>query len=187
MIFMENLKNRKTAILITVIVAIAATLFGVHRSLTRLSRELEQMFYDGVYHDGYVEPGIDSHITNCADSSLRLATVLMANPELSDSAQSVLERRRELLDAESISGKSIAFGRLSSSVKMMSKAAENADLTERDKEALSQSLATINGAEAAIRNSLYNETVSFRWRQQSAISSILRAFLPVKAPEMFSF
>ena len=184
---MERLKSRKTAILITVIVAFAATLFGVQRSLTHLSRELEQMFYDGVYHDGYTEPGIDTHITNCADSSLRLATVLMANPGLSDSAQSVLERRRELLDAEGISDKSFAFGRLSSSVYMMSKAAENVDLSERDKEALSQSMATINGAEAAIRNSLYNETVSLRWRQQSTISSILRVFVSVKEPEMFSF
>lgn len=184
---MEIFWNRKTAILITIVVTIAATLFGVHRSLTKLSRELELLFYDGVFHDGYIEPGIESHLESHADASLRLATALLSYPELKDSAENVLERRRFLLDAVSIADKSLAFAGLSSHVYMMTNAAQSVTLTERDSEALSQYASTINGAETAIRKSSYNQTISVKWREQSVITGFLRIFIPVREPEPFSF
>ena len=182
---MKVLAERKIAILITVVVAVAATLFGVQRSLARLSRDLERMFYDGVPHDGYVEPGIDSHLDDYADSAMRIAMILKGYPELTESADLTLSWRRELLDAVSISDKSFTFGRLSSTVYMMTKAAESVDLSQRDEEALAQFLTTFNGAEAAIKNSRYSQTVSEEWSKQSAITKILRIFIPARAPGMF--
>ena len=182
---MKVLAERKIAVLVVVVIAVAATLFGVQRSLTRLSRDLERLFYDGVPQDGYVEPGIDLHLNNYADSALRISMILKGYPELTESADLAISWRRELLDAESISDKSYAFGRLSSTVYMMTQAAEVVDLTPRDEEALSQFLATFNGAEAAIKNSHYSQTVSAEWAKQSVVAKILRTFVSVREPAMF--
>ena len=181
------MKNRKTAVLITVIVIIAATLFGVNRSLDRFTRDTEAMFYDGVYIEGagYTQPGIAAQIDRYTDATLGLTTVLINYPELHDSAEVVLEQRRAVIGAESISAKGLAFRLLSGNVYSLIKAAGNVDLRQRDIEDVSYFSATIDGAEAFIRDSAYNHTVSKLLNEQIFITRILRRFLPVRDPEMF--
>ena len=184
---MVFLRNRKIAVLIAVVVIILATLFGVGRSLSRLSRDIESMFYDGVYleSEGYTQPGIDSQISKHADATLGLATILTNYTELRDDAEFVLTLRRELLDAESIGDKSLAFWRMSSYVYSLTQAASNVNLTDRDLDAVSQYSSTINGAETFIRGAAYNQAVTLRWNEQSFFARIIGMFVPVREPESF--
>ena len=184
---MGFLKNRKIAILIAVVVAVLATLFGVHRSLSRLSGDIERMFYDGVYLDDerYTQPGIDSQISRHAAATLDLASVLVNYPELKDSAEEVMQLRRVLLDAQGIGDKSLAFWAMSRYVNSLIQAVASVDLAGRDMEAVSVHSRTISGAEGFIRGAAYNQRVSERWNEQSALARLIGAFTPVKEPEMF--
>ena len=184
---MRLLKNRKIAILITVVVVIAAVLFGVNKSLSHLSRDVESMFYDGVYLEsgGYTQPGIDSQLIKHADASLGIATILTNYSELHDSAEEVIKLRRELLSAVSISEKSLAFWRMSRDVYALTQAASEASLTERDMAAIAQYSSTINGVETFIRGAAYNEKVAELWSERSVFARIIGTILPARAPEMF--
>ena len=184
---MELLKKRKYAVIITVIVAVLATLIGVNKSLSRLSRDIEGMFYDGVYLEssGYTQPGIDTQIAKHSDAALGLATVLINYPELQNSAEEVLGLRRELLDAVSISEKSLAFGILSQKVNNLIQAAPEVKLTERDIIAVARYSVTIDGAETFITNAAYNEKASELWNERSIFARVLGVILPARAPDMF--
>ena len=184
---MKTFKNRKFAVLITVIVAIIATLFGVYKSTSRLSKDIEAMFYDGVTlsKEGYVQPSIASHLKSHTDAALNMATILVKYPQLKDDADNVMRLRRELLDAESIGNKSETFRKMSASVNSITQAALKADLSERDAAAVNQYASTITGAETAIRNSAYNQTASMRWSEQSSITRLIGILLPVRQPEFF--
>ena len=184
---MKFFQNRKLAIFITVVVVIFATLFGVGRSLARLSKDIEQMFYDGVYleSEGYTQPGIALQLDNHATATLGLATILIDYPELQDSAEEVLRLRRELLDAESISDKSLAFLKMSTAVRILAQASIEANLSARDMEAISQYTSTIDGAETFIGNSAYNQALSLRWNEQSFITRMISFLIPVKMPQPF--
>ena len=184
---MKLFKNRKFAVLITVVVIVLVTLISVNRSLTRLSRDIERMFYDGVYLDSerYTQPGIDSQVTKHADATLGLVTVLKNYPELHDDSEVVLQLRRNLLDAGNIGDKSSAFWKMSGNVNDLVLAASGVDLSDRDMEAVLQYSSTISGAEAFIRGSAYNQTASEQWNEQSSITHVLSLLLPVRAPDMF--
>ena len=173
--------------MITVVVAAVATLIGVNRSLTRLSRDIEQTFYDGVYleSEGYTQPGIALQLNNHANATLGLATILINYPELRDDAEEVLRLRRELLDADSISDKSLAYMMMSRAVYSLTQASSEVDLSERDMEAIAQYSSTITGAEIFIRDSAYNQTLSSRWNEQSFFARVIRFLAPVKEPESF--
>jgi len=184
---MAFFRNRKTAVFITVFVIVAATLFGVNRSLNQFARDTEAMFYDGVYIEGagYTQPGIAAQIDRYTDATLGLTTLLINYPELHDAAEVVLEQRRVLIGAESIAEKGIAFRLLSGNVYNLAQAAAKADLRQRDIEDVSYYTATIDGAEAFIRDSAYNHTVSKLLNEQIFITRILRRFLPARDPETF--
>ena len=184
---MHALKNRKTAVLIAVVAAILATLFGVDRSLTRLDWEIEAMFYDGVVleSEGYTQPGIALQLDKHTDAALRLATILVNYPELQSSAEKVMESRRRLLASESIGDKSLAFWMMSQDVNNLAQAASDVDLTQRDMEAVLQYSATISGAEAFIRGAAYNRTVSDLWNEQSYITRIISKLLKTREPDTF--
>jgi len=184
---MMVLKNRKVAVLITIVVAVLATLFGVNRSLARLSRSIERMFYDGVYLESekYTQPSLDSQIAKHTDATLGLATILTNYSGLHDDAEFVIALRRELLDAESIGDKSLAFWTMSRYVNSLVQATAEVGLSARDSDAVSQYSSTINGAEAFIRGAAYNQAVSKQWNEQSSIARAIGLLLPVREPEMF--
>ena len=185
---MKLLRNRKIAVSITAIVVILTTLFGVGRSLNALARDIEAMFYDGVYiaADRFTQPGIDAQLRWCASAALGLATITINYPELESHSEEVMRLRRELLAAESIGEKSRAFRFLAPEVYSLAQAALDADLTARDLEAVAHYQRQFADAEAFIRNtSLYNQTVSQRWDERSFIARFIGSFVPVREPEMF--
>ena len=184
---MSVFKDRKIAVLIAVVVIVLATLLGVRGSLSRLSRDIELMFYDGVYmeRDGYTQPSIDSQLKRHADATLGLATVLMGYQELEDSAEEVIRLRRVLLEADAIGDKSFAFWNMSRYVYSLTQAAADVALSERDLEAVSSYSATITGAEGFIRDAAYNQESNRLWNEQSFIARIISMLIPIKQPGMF--
>jgi hypothetical protein len=184
---MKLLKNRKVAIIITIIVAVVATMFGVNRSLNRLSREVEVMFYEGVFLEdrGFREPGINSHLENIAQAALDCSSVLAAHPELSGESEALLSARRELLDAGSISEKYfvyrdllVAFGSL------ISQSAE-VDLSERETASVTAHYSKLTGAVTAIDDSRYNQIVWDFMEDVSIFAYLFRSSMFVTYPQAF--
>ena len=185
---MKQLLNRKIAILITVVVVIAATLFGVHRSLSRLYRDIERMFYDGVYVEdgGYTQPGIYSHLENSMNSALGLATLLQGYPELSGKAEDLLSARRELLAAKSISDKSIAdYVMVKTFVDLMI-AAQDVNLSEREIEASTKYHMSFCDAHAATVASQYNSKSVETIKKVSFLADFIALIVPVEFPEQYN-
>jgi len=184
---MKVLGNRGVAVIITVVVLIFATLFGVYRSAGRVTREVEAMFYDGVYlrEQGFTQPGINSHLVNCANAALSLATLMEGYPELSGRVEELLSARREFMAAESIMLKGSATREMRDSFIRLLEAARGVDLSDRDKEAAAQLYATFNGALIAAFNSRYNEVAVERISSQSAILRYLGYSVGAKQPTAY--
>jgi hypothetical protein len=182
------LGNRRIAILLTVVVAVVATLFGVHRSLTRASRDIERMFYDGIYlkDDGYLRPGINAQLGNMAESALNVATLLQRYPKLEAKSESLLSARRELLRAHSIDGKSSACTKMGEALYDLLISARDADLAEGDAAAVARYFSDYKGAEIYINFAPYNDKVVEYKNGKNFIASALGAFMNVKDPGYFS-
>jgi hypothetical protein len=184
---MKVLGNRGVAVIITVVVVIFATLIGVYRSANRVTREVEAMFYDGVYlrEQGFTQPGINSHLVNCANAALSLATLMEGYPELSGRVEDLLSARREFMAADSIMLKGSATWAMRDSFFHLLEAARGVDLSDRDKEAAAQLYATFNGALIAAFNSRYNDVVRERVSSQSAILRYLGYSVGAKQPTAY--
>ena len=184
---MKLLKDRKAAIVITIIIVVLATLAGVGRSLNRLARDIEAMFYDGVYleDEGYTQPGINSHLENSANAALGLATIMSNYPELADKAEALLSARRSLIDEASLKGKSSYNQDMGQAFADLLQSAKDVDLAERDVEAAIQHIRTFTNAQASVAASRYHEKVSSFGNETSFIVQSLKLFLPVRTPEVF--
>lgn len=187
---MKLLKKRSFAILLTIVVAILATLLGVYKTSVRDTREIEAMFNDGVYlaDAGYTQPGIATHINNCADAALGLATITEKYPELAGISGELILARRELLSATSIRDKGHAYSIMTLCYyDLYSTAALNANLSERDINAAEQYSSTYAGARSAVAASGYNGEVMRYLDGRSALVRFISAFVPIKAPDSFAF
>ncbi|MCL2226594.1 MAG: hypothetical protein FWB97_03050 [Oscillospiraceae bacterium] len=184
---MKLLKNRGFAALVSVVVIIAATLFGVYNSASRVSQDIEAMFFDGVFLDdqGFTQPGIYSHLVNISNATLGLVPIMEGYPGLSGIADELMSARRQLLAAGSIAQKESAARALRDSAANLRDASETAELTERDREAMAQHLSTINGAFIAIGNSRYNGAAEERLSAQSPILRQISSFLSASRPYFF--
>ena len=184
---MKALKNRKIAVLISVVVIVLATLFGVNKSLACMSRDIEQMFYDGVYlkSEGYTQPSLDSQLEKISAAALNLATLLQDHPELTSAAEDVLWARRTLLDAESIRYKGRALLWMDGIfTTLVTLAGRMTDLSEREVDAVAEYAQTFEGASTFVYGTLapsYNSKVDGFYNERSTIA----AFVSNKAPEYF--
>jgi hypothetical protein len=59
---MEALKRKPVALLVTVVVMVLSTLLSVNRTLGAACQRITDGFYEGVYVDGYKQPGISAHL-----------------------------------------------------------------------------------------------------------------------------
>ena len=185
---MKLLKNRKFAILIAAVAIVFATLLGVRGSLNRLARDVETMFYKGIYleEDGYTQPGIDSQLLNCAQAALDCATVLEKQPELTGEAGALLSARREFMDAKSIREKQKAYISMQRAFAELTEKAGKVELTQREAEAMTVHTSTFRGAQTAIQNSAYNHKAQTFMDEASIFAHLLRPFLFVRPPQLFS-
>ena len=185
---MKLLKNRKIAIIITVVVVVLAILFGVTRSLNRLAADIESMFYDGVFLEdqNFTQPALNTHLENLAQAALDGASFFANHPELSSEADGLRMARRELIDASSFMDKSEAFNNLARAFSDFH-LASMIELSDRDLETRNQFIDTFNGATTAIQNSAYNDVAVSRWNDVSGFAKLLRPFLPVDPPQTFGY
>jgi len=183
---MTLLKNRKIAIIITVVVVLLAILFGVTRSLNRLATDIESMFYYGVFLEdqGFTQPALNSHLENLAQATLDSVSIFANHPELSNVAEDLRMARRELIDASNIMDKNEAFHNLDRAF-LNFWDASLIELSDRDLEARNQFIDTFNGATTAIQNSAYNDVAVSKWNNVSGFAQLLRPFLPVDPPQTF--
>ena len=184
---MKLLGKRSIAILITVVVVIASTLLGVYNTSGRYARQIEKMFYDGVFlsDQGFTQPGINTHLENGANAALGLATLLEKHPELSKSTETLLSARRELMSADGVAQKEQAANKMRDGFIDLLDAARDADLSERDKDAATQFYSVFNGALIAISNSRYNDVVGDHLNSQCALMHLAGNFVSAKQPHSF--
>jgi len=183
---MKLLKKRSFAILIVVVVVIASTLVGVYSSANRVTREIEAHFFDGfILEDGRPQASIYRHLSNAADAALSLATLMRNYPELEDKADALITAQRDFLAAEDIFGKQLSTFAMQFAFSDLEDAALQADLTERDKDALRQLSSTFNGAITAISNSQYNAFLVERLSEQNILLREIGRLLGVREPLTF--
>ena len=184
---MKMFKNRKFAVLITVTVAVLATLIGVRGSLNRLAEDTEKMFYDGVYlkEDGYKQPGLNPQLEICAQTALNFATVMANNPELTGEAEALLSAQRKFMDAKSIREKYTANASMQSAFEALTKKAESAGLSQQETDAMSKHTSTFRGAQTMIQSSEYNKQAQSYMDDASNFVRLLKPFLFVKSPQIF--
>jgi len=184
---MSFLRNRGIAAAITVLAVIAATVFGVHRTVSRMTRDIERTFYEGFYNDqGFREPSIYSQMNRVVNSALALATVMQNYPELEGLADNVIQARRFFIDAGSITDKSSTFDNLQQALSRLESAMRNAQLTERDAEVAEQYMQTISGAANLIERLSweYNEIISSGPDGLSPIAGLINTFIPARSPDL---
>jgi len=183
------MRNRKVAILITIIVMVPATLFGVGRSLNRLAVEVEAMFYNGlpINRGGIIQPqpGIDMLLGNIERDVLDVSSIFAGHPELSGEAEALAVARRELLDAGSISEKYTAYQEIQNAVAAFNNKAGIIELSERDEESTARFNRMVTGAMIAIEENEYNVRARDFMDGASYIAYMLRPFVFVTSPQTF--
>jgi len=184
---MRLLKDRKIAILITVFVIVLATLFGVGRSLNRLARDVEAMFYDGIYleRDGFTQPGINSHLENITQAALDCSSMFANHAELSKESEGLMLARREMLEARSISEKYTAYVITQKAFSEFISKVNTVDLSDRDLVSVALYTDTFTGAMGAIESSSYNTRVRSYMDDASFITFFLKPFVFVNPPQAF--
>ena len=186
---MKIINNRRTALMITAAVIVVATLFGMHRSLSKEVRRIEKQFYDGVFlkTEGYTENSIESHLNNRLKAALGLVTVAANYSEVSEETAALRSARENLMNARGITEKYAANERLQKEYDILASKLAELPLKKKDVADAAVYSSTFFGAQASIRNSGYNSLVS------GFINGTLRAFPVnvlkniafVKAPEYF--
>jgi hypothetical protein len=161
---MTVLKKRPMAIFITVVIAIAAVIFGVNRSVNRVIAEVERGFYDGfINNQGFREPSISAQFDTIINASLNIITVLTNYPELGGQVDTLRTHRREFLDARDIDEQMMIMStRLQPSAHGLILAARDVDLSERDIDVVASNWRIFTGATNLLVNSLMP-----RWFEES--------------------
>ena len=184
---MKLLKNRKIVIPIAVVVIFLATLFGVHRSLNRIARDVEEMFYTGVPMELATGtwPSINQHLRNLSLSIEDNVTLYLNHSELSGEANALILAQRSLMDADSISEKYLAYQSIQQTSTAFLSKAESVDLTEDEWYPIKQYQTVFMGATGAIQSSEYNVKARGFMDEVSFIARLLRPIVFVTPPQVF--
>jgi len=166
---------------------ILAILFGVNRSLNRLARDVEEMFYKGVPIEGTNDtwPSIYQHLENLMLSSLDTASFFANHSELSGEAEALILTRQKLMDADGISEKYIAYQDIQKASTMFIDKAETLELSESELLVLIDFQTVYRGASLAIQNNEYNAKARDFMDGASFIAVLLKPLAFVTPPQVF--
>ena len=175
--------------MITVVVVIIATMLGVSISSIRYTKKIEALFFDGIYlkDEGYTQPGMYSHIRNCADAALGLATVMASRPEFAHETGALITTQQVLMDAFSLSNINSAYIRMTDSYNILISAITGIELSEREITAIERYSSLLSGAQKAMVDSRYNSAVTEYMDGRSALMRVIGLFVPTKTPHFFDF
>jgi len=184
---MKLLKNRKFAVVITVIVVVLSTLLGVGRSLNRLAANTESMFYEGVYLEdrGFLQPPLNAHLENLTHLTLDIATTFANHPDLSNHADSIRYTRRSLSDATGIDEKFTAFAVLCSALHSFFYAAGDIELDDTDSDTIALFSSAFTGMLIAIAENAYNSRADTFMDEVPGFSLLLSSVVSVTPPQTF--
>ena len=184
---MKLLKNRKIAIIITIIVVILATMIGVGRSLNDLSREVELLFYEDadLEEAGFLQPSINRHLDVISQAILDASSLFAGHPELTGETQALTEARRDLMAAQSIAEKYSAYRDITKASEIFINSAGKIDLSDRETDALNDFQAKLRGATIAIQNNEYNNRAKNFMEGSFFIVYVLKPFVFANSPQLF--
>lgn len=179
---MSILKKRSTAVVITILVIIIATLFGVHRSVGKQADKIEAQFYEGVYlkDEGYYQASIAGQLEVRESAALGLVSLASNYDSLSSETKSLRNARNELIEAESIEEKYLANEKLQKAYTALYDAFVAEDISAREISGAEDYAYLMDAAQQLIKSSDYNSTVA------EFINSDLRAF-PVNILKHIAF
>ena len=189
---MTFIKKRSNAILITVAVVVIATFVSVHANLSRISSDIERMFYEGVYLEaqGYLQPSVNSQIEKQIDAALGLATIMRNYPELSATVDKLLSARVETLDAKIITYKGIVSINMQAAFYELLHAARNVGLSERDLEAATKYYESFSGAQLFVAREVgpsYNDMVAHYHVGFGFPTDIINKIVLANPPDRFEY
>lgn len=104
---MKILKNPRFAGCVLLVVLVASMLGGSYRSLNKLAREVEKTFYDSGKENA--TDTINAQLGVCADAVMGMMTVTDKYVELDDATERLRTARMELISADTIEDKNIAY------------------------------------------------------------------------------
>lgn len=190
---MSILKSRKTAGLVLALVILIATPLGSKRSLNSAARDIENMFYNGVYieAENYTSGAIADYLQDASKAALGLVTVGANYDSLTEETASLRMAREvlvDLLDFGAISHKYEANQQVIKAWDTLYSALQNTELSDYDKESVEEYASLFEGAQGAIQMNRYNDAVdNFEADVLYRFPAVIIAgFLGVDAPERFS-
>lgn len=142
------MKTTKTALVITLAVALLATLFGSHRSLNALRRDALAVFEQGEYGDGQ---GVKSDLERRADVCANLCAVARNNGLGQDERVQTLSRRVEEFRAGALDTD------LSAPAGEVMELLDTAPLSDKDRGHLSDFRAELESLQITIRRDPYTQ------------------------------
>ena len=158
---MSVLRNRRTAVIITVILCVLALLIGVRRSVGKQAADILEQFETGVRSAsaGYTLPSVSAQLDARSNASLGLISLANQFGDLSEKSDAVRKAREALLDAGSVSAQSAANAALASACDELIPLLEQ-KITDPDKvSALKDYSGVMSNTARLIETSGYNELV----------------------------
>ena len=186
---MTILKNRKFALLLSIVLMAVVLLLAVHVSGSRAARKVEALFYSGTNSAGSTNTvAIDDQLSVRADAAMGMVSVAVNYPELEQSAQTLRQARNDLLDASTIGEKYTANEALTSAAQKLTDEARSAGLSQRDADGFDGYVQRLSGAQTVIEQNTYNEKVQqFTDKVLDKFPlSVLKGIASVKSPEEFA-
>ena len=180
------LRDRKVAIVITIIIMILSTGFGAHRSLENRGEYAEWVFYHGSYGDG---GGIQSELDTRAGLASNLLIVAGRYLDDEDEAVQRLKNAREaLVQAENIGEKYIANEELSQAADNLAQVLNACSLTENDRRYQRGIIVEMESANEIIGHDEYNTLANAYNRNVlgSFPANILKEIVGVEELETFN-
>lgn len=186
---MKILKNRSLSIIIAAVVCVLTLLIGVHLSIGRQVKAIENSFFTGVEYDGYVHPSIADQLADRADAALGIISITSGYGSLSEETDDLRNAREQLLntDKDEIYRLYKANEELQKAYEKLLSAVGSAELDPSNEPAMESYTGTMDGAQNLIRSSGYNNAVSEFERSvlRSFPVSILRYPAFAGSPEFF--
>lgn len=147
------MEHKGMARTIMVLLMVIATLFGSHRSMTKLVHSATTVFYEGVDGDGL---GIDHDLNERINLAFNLTTIARSYIG-DDEIDSVLQARQELVDAKTVEEKYKANVRLTETTTKLYQMLENHELSESHASYRKRIHADLQSRNATISHDGYNE------------------------------
>ncbi len=165
---MKLLKNRAFLIPAAIVVILVVGVVTAFSDLKSDIRKTEQLYYDGVKSDSgsYVRPSIYSQMNFKYTTANSILGVVDGYGELSEAAAALRAAKDRVFDCtgaydkDTIRSMGWANEELLQAVEKLKTALEDVSLPEREQKALDRYLKDMDGAQAAIEASGYNEAVT---------------------------